>query len=250
MLTLAVCNILLYTAQSPLVNTYRFSMALGEPAKPTCSQGSFNIEPSNRDQIGQDSGLIQSLCLLSTTFMLHNLKPMSGQAKRHLDHDIRFYQLFALSERLGLYHAFCATKWISTTKSSLDSIKYHKVSAPMIKDGRVGKTKSSLRVVEDQFIVPDGFEEEYDTVESSNNVRYAQPKSSPFTRYQKNAHDNVFLSVDASRLYKASFLEKGFRKSEGLTSRKEHQTMVEYCKAVQFRVGEIKNDGNQGVLTL
>lgn len=218
--------------------------------KPICSQGSFIVESSNKDQIEQHSGMIQTLCLLSTTFMLHNLKPMSGPAKQYVDHNVRFYQIFGLSERLGLYHAFCATKWFSPAKSNLESIKYHNVLAPTIKDGRVGKMKSSLRVVEDQFIVPDGLEEDDDTLESFNNLRQALPKPITFIRRQNRVHGSVLLSIDARRLFKASFLENVLEGPEDSTSPGEHQSMAEYSKTIQSEVEERKNDGLEGMMTL
>jgi hypothetical protein len=223
-------------------------MALGEQRKPICSQGSFILEPSHKDQIEKDSGMVQTLCLLSTTFMLHNLKPMSGPAKQYADHNVRFYQLFGLSARLGLYHTLCAARWISLGNSSTE-IKYHNVLAPTIKDRRVGKMKSSVLVVEDQFIVPDGFEDDSDTDEILGNVRHSQPKPTHFTGHQNKVQHNLSLSINARRLFKASF-GKEFQKSEGSVSPKKHQTMVEYSKAVQSRVEEKKNDGIQGLFTM
>lgn len=225
-------------------------MALGESTQPVCSQGSFVIESSNKEQIGKTSGIIQTLCLLSTTFMLHNLKPISGPAKQYADHNVCFYQLFGLSERLGLYHTLCATKWISPAKSNSEPIKYHNVLPPTIKDGRLGRIKSSLRVVEDQFIIPDGLEEDDDTLGSFINLRHALPKPATFTIHQNKLQDNHFLSIDARRLFKVSFLGKEFEGSEESTSHEARLSMAEYSNAIQSRVEERKNDGFQGLMTL
>jgi hypothetical protein len=225
-------------------------MSLGEPTKPTCSQGSFIIESNTKDQIEQHSGMIQTLCLVSTNFMLHSLKPMSGPAKQYVDHNVRFYQLFGFSRRLGLYHALCATKWISPAKSSIESIKYHNVLPPTIKDGRVGKMRSSLRVVEDQFIVPDGLEEDDDTLESFDNLRHALLKSSTLIEHQDKVHDNLRLSIDARRLFRVSFLKNEFEGPEDLPSPEEHQSMAKYSKDVQSGIEERKNNGFEGLVTL
>lgn len=225
-------------------------MALGESTRPICSQGSFVIEISSKDQIEQPAGMVQTLCLLSTTFMLHNLKPMSGSAKEYADHNIRFYQLFGLSETLGLYHALCATRRIASGKSNAERTKYQTVLAPSIKDGRIGKIKSLLRIVEDQLIVPDGLEEDNDTLESFNVPRSALPKSVPFTARQNKEQDDIFFSIDARRLFKASFLEREPQEPEDSASPKRPQNMAEYSRIVQSDIEQRKNDGLQGLMTL
>jgi hypothetical protein len=225
-------------------------MAIEESTRPICSQGSFIIELSNRDQIEKPPGMIQTLCLLSTTFMLHNLKPMSGPAKEYADHNVRFYQLFGLSKTLGLYHALCATRRTAPGRSNAEPIKYQTVLAPTIKDRRVGKIKSLLRVIEDQFIVPDGLEEDDDILESFNVPPHAQPKSTPFTGRQNKVQDDIFVSIDARRLFKVSFLERELEGPEDSTSPEKPQSMAEHSKAVQSSIEERKKYGFQGLMTL
>ncbi len=182
--------------------------------------------------------------------MLHNLKPMSGPAKQYADHNIRFYQLFVLGETLGVYHALCATKWTAPGKSKSELVKYHNVLAPTIKDGRVGKIKSSLRVVEDQFMIPDGLEEDDDIYDSLSNFRHSLPRPTTFTGHQSKVQDKLLLSVDAHRLFKVSFLEEGFRGLQDPTSPEKRESMLEYCQTVRSRIEERKNHGFQGLVTL
>jgi hypothetical protein len=225
-------------------------MTLGESSRPICSQGSFIIELSNKDRIEKPSGMIQTLYLLSTTFMLHNPKPMSGPAKVYADHNVRFYQLFGLSKTLGLYHALCATSWIDPGKSNAEQAKYQTVLAPTIKDGQRGKIKSLLRIVEDQFIVPDGLEDDDDNLESFNVPPCALAKSAPFTRRQSEVLDDLFLSIDARRLFKASFLEREPEKHGEFAPPERFQSMAEYSKFVQSCIEQRKDNGLQGLTTL
>jgi hypothetical protein len=225
-------------------------MALGESARPICSQGSFIIELSNKDETEKRSGMIQTLCLLSTTFMLRNLKPMSGPAKEYADHNIRFYQLFGLNETLGLYHALCATRQIAPGKSNAERTKYQTVLAPTIKDGRTGKIKSFLRVIEDQFIVPDGLEEDGDTLESFNVPRSTLPKPAPFSVLQNKVQDDVFSSIDARRLFKVSFLEREPEEPEDSASPERLRNMAKYSKIVESGIEQRRNQGLQGLMTL
>ena len=225
-------------------------MALVESSEPICSQGSFIIELSNKDRIEKPSGTIQTLRLLPMTFMLHNLKPMSGPAKVYADHNVHFYQLFGLSETLGLYHALCATSWIDLGKLNAEQAKYQIVLAPTIKDGQSGKIKSLLRVVEDQFIVPDGLEDDDDNLESFNVPPCALAKSVPFTRRQREVLDDLSLSIDAYRLFKASFLERESKKPGDSTSSERFQSMAEYSKFVQSCIEQRKDNGLQGLMTL
>jgi hypothetical protein len=215
-----------------------------------CSQGSFVIEISRKDQIEKPAGMVQSLCLLSTTFMLQNLNPMSGPAKEYADHNVHFYQLFGLTETLGLYHTLCATRRIASGKSNAGRTKYQTILAPSIKDGRIGKIKSLIRVVEDQFIVPDGLEEDSDTLESFNVTRSALPKSAPFTAPQNKVQDDTFFSIDARRLFKASFLKRELEEPEASASPERSQNMVDYARIVQSGIELRKNNRLQGLMTL
>lgn len=225
-------------------------MALGESTRPICSQGSFVIEVSNKDQIGKPASMVQTLCLLSTTFMLHNLKPMSGPAKQYADHNVRFYQLFGLGETLGLYHALCATRRIAPGESNAERTKYQTILAPTIKDGRIGKIKSLLRVVEYQFIVPDGLEEDDDTLESFNIPRPALPNSAASTGRQNKVQNDVFYSIDARRLFKVSFLERVPEEPQDSASPERPQNMASYSKIIQSGIEQRMNHGLQGLVTL
>jgi hypothetical protein len=175
---------------------------------------------------------------------------MSGPAKEYADHNVRLYQLFGLSETLGLYHVLCAAERIIPGKSNAERTKYQTVIAPTIKDGRVGKIKSLLRVVEDQFIIPDGLEEDDDTLESFNVPHCALPKSVPFTGRQQEVQDSLFFSIDARRLFRVSFLEKELEEPEDSASPRRPQNMAEYSKIVQSSIEQRKNHGLQGLMTL
>ena len=218
--------------------------------RPICSQGSFVIEVSNKGQIEKPAGVVQTLCLLSTNFILHNLKPMSGPAKEYADHNVRFYQLFGLSETLGLYHTLCATRRIILGKSNAERTKYQIVLAPTIKDGRIGKIKSFLRVIEDQFIVPDGLEEDDDTLKSFSVPRPTLPNSVASTGLQSKTPDDSNFSINARRLFKATILERAPQEPQDSASPERPQNMAGYSKIIQSGIEQRMNHGLQGLVTL
>lgn len=203
------------------------------------------IEMSGKDQ---SSGMMQTICLLPTTFMLHNLRPMSGLAKDYTDRDVRFYQLFGLGMTCGLYHALCASRRESESKA--EAIKSWNILAPTMKESGVRKVKSSRRVVEDQFIVPDGLEDDDDAHDSFVVSCNAPHRSKYPTGYPSRAENVMSSFVDGRRLFEVSFLGEVYGKPNGSASPNEPQKMLHYLHSIYLGLEERKKQRQQGMLTL
>ena len=240
--------VFLYSAQSRLVNTYRFSMSMEGSATPFVSQDSFEIATGSDSQSGVSSGMIQTMCLLPTSFMLHNLNPMSGPAKEYANHNIRFYQLFHLTVNLGLFHVLCATKKMASRGSIVEPVRYETVVAPTAKGTQTSKIMSSARVIEDQFIVPDGMEESDDEIDVLNVAITGLPGHNSSNRRQ--IRNSLSMSLDARPLFKAAYLhgESGlFGESLSLDV---PQNMLDYVQNIHTHIHDMKERGPEGLITL
>jgi hypothetical protein len=208
------------------------------------------IEMSSDYQNGTPPGIIQTMCFLPTAFMLHNLKPMTGLAKEYADRDVRFYQLFGLTVNLGLYHALCAIRRTAPGEWNRETIKSWTVLAPTMKDGLTRKVKSSLRVVEDQFIVPDGLEDNgvgFELFDTSLNA----PHQSKYPAENPSQATEVMSSfVDARTLFEVAFLRGAYQRTDSSSSPNEPENMADYMHGIYLAIDERRKLGQQGLMTL
>jgi hypothetical protein len=204
--------------------------------------------PDNKN--GAPSSMIQTLCLLPTTFMLHNLHPMSGFAREYANRDIRFYQLFSLSPTLGLSHTLCSTRRVDVERSSTKQSRYEKVVAPTSKTAPVTKFTSSARVVDDDFIVPDGLEEVEDEETPPDVPLSALSLSRPSSLKRRRSQDYISMSVDGRVLFGASFLQGEHWMSEEDSSPQVSRTVNEYLENIHLGIQDRNDHGAQGLTPL
>src|SRR5438045_6333822 len=149
--------------------------------------------------------MILSMCLLPMSFLLHNLKPISGLAKEYANLNIRFYQLFHLTADLGLSHVICATKRLAPPAWE-GSLRYAPVVAPTSRGTQTSTVISSERVTEDQFVVPDDWssgEEDDDSNFASTNF------ASPYSIISRRQQNSLSATLDARSLYRLAYIESG-----------------------------------------
>lgn len=239
--------ILLYSSQSHLVNTYRFAMALGGSARPFASQGSFEIAGVGDVQGGKND-MLQTLCLLPTSFMLHNLNLMSGAAREYVNRNIRFYQLFSLGMDLGLSHTLCATKVVASGRSNAEPTLYETVVAPTVKGAKSSKTKNSARIIHDSFIVPDGLEESHGDSDTLNLAvtGLVGPRSSD----RGEIRDGFSMSLNARTLFETSYLQDESGRSRESILPGASRTMIEYFENLQRGFQSLRDDGPEGLTIL
>jgi hypothetical protein len=214
---------------------------------PFASQGSFEIEAVGDGQGGTNE-MLQTLCLLPTSFMLHNLNPISGAAREYVNRNIRFYQLFGLHMDLGLSHALCATKMVASGRSNAKPTLYETVVAPTAKGAKSSKTKSSARIIQDSFIIPDELEESDGDIDALNLAvtGLAGPRSSD----RGKIRDGFSMFLNARPLFETSYLQGESGRSRENILPGVSRTMVEYFENLQRGFQSLRNDGPEGLTIL
>jgi RNA polymerase I-specific transcription initiation factor RRN6 len=113
-----------------------------------------------------------------------------------LDKDVHFYQLFGLSSDLSLQHTLCATMLPFIT--NLKGPRFPAVEPPTSRMSQVTAILSS-RLVEDDFIVPDGLED-FKLVTSNSKKRRFRTKTDALSTQQ-----NQIPAIDARSLFDLAF---------------------------------------------
>jgi len=191
--------------------------------------------------------MIQTLCLLPTSFKLQHLKPMSGPAKEYADNDIRFYQLFSLSFNFGLHHALCATRRLVSDRPGVQRKRYQIVLVPTVKDKLRSKFKGSSHFIEDDFIVPDGLEEVEDTLNLSKANPHTLGKHNVLDRGWRRLLDDKVMSINARRLFEVSFM--GADVEENMEDH-DPEDMARYIRNINLDVETRKDQDHEGLATL
>jgi RNA polymerase I-specific transcription initiation factor RRN6 len=125
-----------------LIHYYKFSITSGGPI---ASHGSCIL---STDGIEFDNSGIQTLQLLQAPF-IQSPSQSSGPELRYVQHNVRFYQVWAVSLRLGLSSTLAA---ICPENENCESFT---VSAPTY-NAPASRRYKTHQSIGDAFIVPDG----------------------------------------------------------------------------------------------
>jgi hypothetical protein len=118
-----------------------------------------------------------------------------------------------------------------------------------VKDRGPSKVKSSLRAVED-FIVPDGFEDDDDVLDSSVILHPARHQSNYTAKYPSRVQEIMSSSINMRRLFEVAFLGEEYEGLDDPTSGNESESMVDYVRIIHLALKERKKLGQQGLMTL
>ncbi len=197
------------------------------------------IQKASGEQIDTSSDILQTICVLPTPYIPHNLNPMSGPGREYFDRDIHFYQLFSVGLDLRLSHALCATRRILPERASTKFIRYQTIVAPTATRAAALNIKSSTYIVDDQFIVPDGLEDNGDMTESAENT---------MVRSKKENH--LAKTINARRLFEICFPEILVKNDSTGQPLETAPTVKDYSEEILqcFRIR--KEHGQQGLTPL
>jgi hypothetical protein len=230
-----------------LIKFYRFSLVAEGSIAPSCSEDSLVIPTAAAGQKKSAMEMIQTLCIIPATFKPSSTNEISGPGRVYFDQGVRFYQLFGLGANLALSYSLCAT---SSPVARLPGrpIKHLTVQAPTARVSKVSKLSSAL-VVEDQFVVPDGLDDNHYIIEGVDTPLAPVWEKSPGNA-QSRVQNQLLMTVDARRLFKVAFFDSEGTRSASPSSPGQSHTMVECMEQVLRAVTEKRENGLQGTSTM
>jgi hypothetical protein len=214
-------------------------MASKVSVSPSYATESFVIPKTGVSQHERYIEVVQTLCIVPATLRLGSMKETPGTSRPYLDQDARFYQLFELGVDLSLSYSLCATSSPAPGRLGRPA-KRLSVLAPTFKVPKVLKLSSQL-VTEDQFVVPDGLDDNQYIIEGING------KSSE-DMYSRS-RNQLFMTIDAYRLFKIAF-EREDKNTIRPSPLAQPHAMAGYVEQVWKAIAEKIEHGIEGTSTV
>lgn len=229
-----------YSGHNELIQTYQFGFSSEVSTVATCSSSSFTVLKDTH--IEPDAlGAMQTLTVLPTVFLQNPVVPSSGPAKEYLDRNVQIYQLLALNKYLALSCSLCSKISTPGTFTSTSSIA-HGVLIPTTRARQGVKALSSTLVVEDQFIVPDGLDD------NDHRSTVSQALAVPSQKDQTKLINDLSSTINARSLFETAF--GGSFDTAFSSLQTEKHTVRDFIENVSIEIEARKNHGPEGFTPL
>jgi hypothetical protein len=217
-------------------------MASKVSISPSYATESFVIPKTGVSQQERYIKVVQTLCIVPATLRLGSMKETPGPSRSYLDQDARFYQLFELGVNLSLSYSLCATSPPIPGRLGRPAKRLN-ILAPTFKVPKVLKLSSQL-VTEDQFVVPDGLDDNQYIIEGVNGSSWKSSEN-----MYSRSRNQLFMTIDAYRLFKIAF-EREDKNTIRPSPLAQPHAMAGYVEQVWKATAEKREHGIQGTSTV
>ena len=167
----------------------------------------------------------------------------AGPELQYIEHEVKFFQLWALTSDLGMWSTLCSIRCIG---SAMEASQTLKITAPTTKLRGSSSHTKSRRVVNDPFIVSDELDDELLACGASVAVKSDE-------RSRRQVVDDLRFGMNWTGIFQSAFVtESQSVQNNSLQTKSPDSSprLAELLRNVEDRINHAKAENSLGMTTL